>query len=74
MRVNVTDELRKLIINTMVNYVADGGDVNMRKSSDRDSLVGTGGGIAAGSSNKGGRGGGKGGWFGWLSCFTSRND
>ena len=27
MRVNVSEDLRRLIINTMVNYVADGGDV-----------------------------------------------
>jgi len=70
MRVKVTDELRKLIINTMVNYTADSGDVNTRKSGSGGS------GVAADSNNKRGGTGGTGGrgWFGWLSCFTSRNE
>jgi hypothetical protein len=70
MRVKVTDELRKLIINTMVNYTADSGDVNTRKSGSG------GGGVVTGSNNKRGGTGGRGGrgWFGWLSCFTSRNE
>lgn len=73
MRVKVTDELRKLIINTMVNYVADGGDVNTRKSSGGSGsgqVVGSSNSVAAGSNNKRGERG----WFRWLSCFTSRNE
>ena len=80
MKVKVSEELKKIIINMMVNYVADGGDVDTRKSgggavvnaSGRAGVSGSAGGGSAvdGSRNKGGRGG----WFGWLSCFTTRND
>lgn len=73
MKVNVSEDVRKLIINTMVNYVADGGDVDTRKSGS--------GGAAANVSGRAGGGGGDGsggrrrrGWFRWLSCFTSRNE
>jgi hypothetical protein len=56
MRVKVSEELRRLIINTMVNFVADGGDVDAKKS------VG-GGGSASGRSGDG--------CLGWLSCFRA---
>ena len=69
MRIKVSEELRRLIINTMVNFVADGGDVDARWKS------GSGGGVAgrAGSGGDGGGGGGKdrGGCLGWLSCFRA---
>jgi hypothetical protein len=70
MKVTVSEDVRKLIINTMVNYVADGGDVDMRKSGS-GSAVANASGRAGGGGGSGGR---KRGWFGWLSCFTSRND
>jgi hypothetical protein len=76
MKVTVSEEVRKLIINTMVNYVADGKDVDLRKSGSGGAAAAT---VAA--ANASGRAGGAGGagerrrgWFGWLSCFTSRND
>ena len=47
MRVKVSEELRRLIINTMVNFVADGGDVDAKKS------VGGGSGSASGRSGDG---------------------
>jgi len=69
MRVKVSEDVRRLIINTMVNFVADGGDVDARWKS------GSGGGVAgrAGSGGDGGGGGGKdrGGCLGWLSCFRA---
>ena len=57
MRVKVSEELRRLIINTMVNFVADGGDVDAKKS------VGGGSGSASGRSGDG--------CLGWLSCFRA---
>jgi hypothetical protein len=67
MRVKVSEELRRLIINTMVNFVADGGDVDARRKS------GSGGAGRAGSGGHGGGGGGKdrGGCLGWFSCFRA---
>ena len=70
MRVKVSEELRRLIINTMVNFVADGGDVDARRNSG-----GSGGGGAAGRAGSGGGGGGggkdRGGCLGWFSCFRA---
>ena len=43
MRVNVSDDLRKLIINTMVNYVGDGGDIIKETSGGLGGLGGLGG-------------------------------
>ena len=37
MRVRVPEQLRQLILNTMVNYVADGGD--LVKNSDQNILI-----------------------------------
>ena len=71
MKVTVSEDVRKLIINTMVNYVADGGDVDMRKSGSGGAVANASG--RAGGGGGGGSGGRKRGWFGWLSCFTSQN-
>jgi hypothetical protein len=70
MRVKVSEELRRLIINTMVNFVADGGDVDARGRSGSSGSV-------AGRAGSGGGGGGRGsgknkdGCLGWLSCLRS---
>ena len=68
MRIKVSEELRRLIINTMVNFVADGGDVDARRNSG-----GSGG--AAGRAGSGGCGGGggkdRGGCLEWFSCFRA---
>lgn len=70
MRIKVSEELRRLIINTMVNFVADGGDVDARRKSG-----GSGGGVVAGRAGGGGDGGGsgkdRGGCLGWFSCFRA---
>lgn len=67
MRIKVSEELRRLIINTMVNFVADGGDVDARKKSG-----GSGGGVAGGGGDRGGGGGkDRGGCLGWFSCFRA---
>ena len=71
MRVKVSEELRRLIINTMVNFVADGGDVDARWKSGS-----SGGGSVAGRAGSGGHGGGggskdRGGCLGWFSCFRA---
>ena len=73
MRVRVSEDVRKLIINTMVNYVADGGDVDAKTK-----VVG---GI---NSDHGGQAGSKsiisvrnrtrGGGFAWFRCFKSHPD
>ena len=64
MKIKVSNELKKYIINTMVNYVGDGGDVDTRKTRSN-----------SGDNRSGGRSGNignnKGGCFGWLSCFKS---
>ena len=74
MKVTVSEDVRKLIINTMVNYVADGGDVDMRKSGSGGAVANASGRAGGGGGGSGGSGGRKRGWFGWLYCFTSRND
>ena len=71
MRIKVSEDVRRLIINTMVNFVADGGDVDARRKSG-----GSGGGGVAGRAGGGGdRGGGggkdRGGCLGWFSCFRA---
>ena len=70
MRIKVSEELRRLIINTMVNFVADGGDVDARRKSGS-----SGGGVVAGRAGGGGDGGGsgkdRGGCLGWFSCFRA---
>ena len=70
MRIKVSEELRRLIINTMVNFVADGGDVDARRNSG-----GSGGSVVAGRAGGGGDGGGsgkdRGGCLGWFSCFRA---
>ena len=76
MRVRLAEELRQLIINMMVNYVADGGDVDA-KSKSSSSIVDTwdsdeGGGSRTRISQRnrsGGGGGGSGGGGRGLGCF-----
>ena len=66
MRVKVSEELRRLIINTMVNFVADGGDVDARRNSGGSV------GVVAGRAGSGGGGGGnRDGCLGWFSCFRA---
>ena len=78
MRVRVPEELRQLIINTMVNYVADGEDLDTKsKSKSRAGGSGASAGEDASSlspvntRNSVGRGGGVLSCFG---CFTSRHE
>jgi hypothetical protein len=66
MRMKVSQDMRKLIINTMVNFVGDG---NKGGESANSGVVESG---RAGGSG-GGRTGAKGGWFGCLSCFKAHN-
>jgi len=82
MRVRVPEELRQLIINTMVNYVADGEDLDTKsKSKSRAGSSGASGSGADASSlspvntrNSIGRGGRGGGVFSCFGCFTSRHE
>lgn len=80
MRVRVSEDLRQLIINTMVNYVADGEELDSKsKSKSRaGSGSGSGSGVSASISvspvnthNDVGRGGGV---FSCFGCFKSRHD
>ena len=80
MRVRVPEELRQLIINTMVNYVADGEDLDTKSKSK--SMAGSSGAAGADASslsplntrNSVGRGGRGGGVFSCFGCFTSRHE
>jgi hypothetical protein len=82
MRVRVSEELRQLIINTMVNYVADGEDLDTKsKSKSRAGGSGAGGAGADASSlsplntrNSVGRVSRGGGVFSCFGCFTSRHE
>ena len=76
MRVRVSEDLRQLIINTMVNYVADGEELDSKSKSK--SRAGSGSGASASISslpintqNDVGRGGGV---FSCFGCFKSRHD
>jgi hypothetical protein len=78
MRVRVPEELRQLIINTMVNYVADGEDIDSKSKSKSRAGSGSGAGAAVAFSsspvdtwNGVGRGGGV---FSCFGCFKSRHD
>ena len=79
MRVRVSEDLRQLIINTMVNYVADGGELDSKsKVGSSRSASGASGasGVSISSSpvntqNGGGRSGGV---FSCFGCFKSRHD
>ena len=64
MRMKVSQDMRKLIINTMVNFVGDGNNINKGDESAKSGVDGS------GRVERGGRGA-KGGWFGCLSCFKS---
>jgi hypothetical protein len=69
MRVNVSDDLRKLIINTMVNYVGEGGDI-IKETSVGGGMGGMGGLVdgeyATGTKNKNKNKNKKTSWF---KCF-----
>jgi hypothetical protein len=69
MRMKVSQDMRKLIINTMVNFVGDG---NKGGESANSGVVESGR-AGGGGSGGGGRTGAKGGWFGCLSCFKAHN-
>ena len=83
MRVRVPEELRQLIINTMVNYVADGEDVDTKSKSKSKSRAGSGSGAGAAVAFSSspvdtwngvggvGRGGGV---FSCFGCFKSRHE
>ena len=87
MRVRLSEELRKLIINTMVNYVADGGELDAKsKAVGGAGRAGRAGSAASslpvdtrdsrtGSGRGGGGSGGSGGGvFSCFGCFKSRHD
>jgi hypothetical protein len=80
MRVRVSEELRQLIINTMVNYVADGEDLDTKsKSKSRAGSSGVGGADDSSLSlvntrNSVGRGGRNSGVLSCFGCFTSRHE
>ena len=85
MRVRVPEDLRQLIINTMVNYVADGEDIDSKSKSKSRAGSGSGSGSGAGAAvafssspvdtwNGVGRSGGGGGVFSCFGCFKSRHD
>ena len=79
MRVRVPEDLRQLIINTMVNYVADGEDIDSKSKSKSRAGSGAGAAVAFSSSpvdtwnGVGGVGRG-GGFFSCFGCFKSRHD
>ena len=62
MRVRVKDELRQIIVKTMVNYVADGGEIHTKNNSLENISIGGGG---------GGGGGVKKRTFSLFGCFKS---
>jgi hypothetical protein len=76
MRMKVSQEMRKLIINTMVNFVGDGRSSSSKGGEFANSEVVDYGRAGVGGSCGGSRGGrgAKGGWFRCLSCFKSQND
>lgn len=88
MRTRVTEDLRRHIVNTMVNYVADGGDLDPKvnscsSSSSSFSLggVGVGGGVDGGNAQDihkpllhVNKPKPKKGCLGFLSCFGSTHD
>ena len=79
MRVRVPEELRQLIINTMVNYVADGEDIDSKSKSKSRAGSGASAAVAFSSSpvdtwNGVGGGGRGGGVFSCFGCFKSRHD
>ena len=79
MRVRVPEDLRQLIINTMVNYVADGEDIDSKSKSKSRAGSGASAAVAFSSSpvdtwnGVGGVGRG-GGVFSCFGCFKSRHD
>lgn len=87
MRVRVPEDLRQLIINTMVNYVADGEDIDSKSKSKSKSRAGSGSGSGSGAgaavafssspvdtwNGVGGVGRG-GGVFSCFGCFKSRHE
>ena len=73
MRMKVSQEMRKLIINTMVNFVGDGRSSSKGGEFANSEVVDYGRAGVGGGGSRGGRGA-KGGWFRCLSCFKSQND
>ena len=80
MRTRVSEDLRKHIIKTMVNYVADGGDVDQKviSSSSSSSSMGR---SSSGAQDihtsllrQHGNTKPKKGWFSFLSCFRATHD
>lgn len=69
MRVRVKDELRQVIIKTMVNYVADGGDTDPKNNSVV--VNNNGGGVGVGVGGGAGGGGGVKRTFSCFGCFKS---
>ena len=77
MRVRLSEELRKLIINTMVNYVADGGELDAKsKAVGGAGRAGRAGSAASSLSvdTRDSRTGSGGGVFSCFGCFKSRHD
>lgn len=82
MRTRVTEDLRRHIVNTMVNYVADGGDLDPKVNScSSSSLGGVGGGVGGGNTQdihkpllRENKTKPKKGCLGFLSCFGSTRD
>lgn len=74
MRVRVPEELRQLIINTMVNYVADGEDLDSKSKSRAGSGSGASASISSSPLNTRNSVGRSGGVLSCFGCFTSRHD
>ena len=80
MRVRLSEELRKLIINTMVNYMADGGELDPKSKAGVSGGGNVGSVVRAGSAataslyinTQDSRSGG--GVFSCFGCFKSRNE
>jgi hypothetical protein len=60
MRVRVKDELRQIIVKTMVNYVADGGEIHTKNNSLENISIG--GGVSGGVKKR---------TFSFFGCFKS---
>ena len=74
MRTRVSEDLRRHIIKTMVNYVADGGDVDPKVNSNSSSSLGGGSAKDLHSSLLHQNTKPKKGCFSFLSCFRATND
>jgi hypothetical protein len=70
MRVRVKDELRQVIVKTMVNYVADGGEIHTKNNSLENSSIGRGEGVSGSVSGSVSMGVKKR-TFSFFGCFKS---